>query len=232
MDILYMLEIFPKFLIVLPVTIIVLFASAILGLLLSIIVTMVRIKKIKVLSRVLGMYISFTRSVPIVLQMFLVYYAFPFLLSLIGINISDISAIVATIIALSFYNAGYMSEVLRPAYLAVESGQHEAADSLGYTPFKKFTRIIAPQVIPIALPGWGNALIHLIHDTSLIFTIGVLDIMGYAKLLISNSYGSNQIEIYLTVAFIFWAICFISDQMIRLLEKKTQKFHLGSGINQ
>lgn len=227
-----MLEIAPKLLKVLHITIIIIILSSSLGLLLSIFVTSIRIRRVPVLSQLLDMYISFTRSVPIVLQLFLVYYALPFLLSLIGINISDISAGIATVIALTLYNAGYLSEVLRPAYLSVDRGQHEAADGLGYTPFQKFIRIIAPQVMPIALPGWGNSLIYLIHDTSLIFTIGVMDIMGVARTLISSTYGTNQIEIYLTIALFFWGLCIATDALVNLLERKTAKFSLGSGIKQ
>ena len=230
LDLKYMLEITPALLNVLHVTILILVASSVLGLGLSILVTAIRLKKIKYVHRVMDMYISFTRSVPIVLQLFLMYYGFPFLLSMIGIQISDFSAAAATVLALTLYNAGYLSEVLRPAYLAVEKGQHEAADGLGYTPFQKFIRIIVPQVIPIALPGWGNALVYLIHDTSLIFTIGVADIMGVANTLISSSYGAHQIEIYLTIALLFWAITVSADTLVRIFEKKASKFNLNNGI--
>ncbi|WP_424236911.1 amino acid ABC transporter permease [Bhargavaea ginsengi] len=230
LDIKYMLEITPSLLSVLHVTLIILIASSTLGLGLSILVTAIRIKKVKYLSKVMDLFISFTRSVPIVLQLFLMYYGFPFLLSMIGIHINDFSAAVATVLALTLYNAGYLSEVLRPAYLAVEKGQHEAADGLGYTPFQKFTRIIAPQVIPIALPGWGNALVYLIHDTSLIFTIGVADIMGVANTLVSSSYGAHQIEIYLTIALLFWAITVSADTMVRIFEKKAAKYNLSNGF--
>lgn len=228
----YMFEITPSLLSVLYITVVIIVLSSSFGLLLSIVVTAIRIKKIIVIRHLLDMYISFTRSVPIVLQLFLIYYAFPFLLGLIGINISDMSAGVATVIALTLYNAGYLSEVLRPAYLSVDRGQHEAADGLGYTPFQKFIRIIAPQVMPVALPGWGNSLIYLIHDTSLIFTIGVMDMMGMARTMISSSYGAYQVEIYLTIGLIFWGLCIVTDLLVAFLEKKTAKYSLDSGIKQ
>lgn len=230
MDVMYMFEILPSFLSVLHITVIALVASATLGLLLGVLITTIRIKEIKFLKKLVELFISFTRSVPIVLQLFLVYYALPVVLSLVGIEIRGLSPMVATVIALTLYNAGYMSEVIRPAYLSVSRGQHEAAKSLGYTPFQRIRRIIVPQVVPVALPGWGNALVYLLQDTALIFTIGVIDIMGTADILVSGSYGVNQVEIYLTVAIMFWIICLIIDQIIRLLEKKTEKFHLGSGI--
>src|SRR5690625_1467132 len=103
MNFMYMLEILPKLLSVLHITIIVLILTALFGLLFSVLITMIRVKKIRFLSSLMDMYISFTRSVPIVLQLFLVYYALPFLLSLIGINISNMSAFIAVVIALTFY---------------------------------------------------------------------------------------------------------------------------------
>jgi len=217
-----MLEILPQFLSVLPITLTIIVVSAVFGFLLSVLVTAIRIKKVRFLNPLMDMYISFTRSTPILLQLFLIYYGLPVLLAMIGIHINDLNAITASIISLIIYNGAYMSEVLRPAYLAVDRGQHEAADSLGFSPFKKLTRIIIPQVAPIALPGLGNAIIYLIHDTSLVFAIGVVDIMGLANIIISNNYGLNQIEVYLTIAIIYWVISMLSEQLIKYLEKRKQ----------
>src|SRR5699024_5884533 len=97
-------------------------------------------------------------------------------------------------------------------------------------PTQKFFRIILPQFVPIALPGYGNALVYLIHDTSLVFTIGVVDIMGSADLMISRSYGTNQIIFYLIDALLFCLMTFITDIIIRYFEKRTEKYHLDSGI--
>ncbi|WP_245831863.1 amino acid ABC transporter permease [Oceanobacillus senegalensis] len=225
-----MLEILPQFLSVIPITLMIIVVSAVLGLLLSVIVTTIKIQKVKYLSPLMDVYISFTRSTPILLQLFLVYYGLPVLLSAVGINMSNLSAVLASIITLIVYNGAYLSEVLRPAYLAIDKGQHEAADSFGFTPFKKLTRIIIPQVTPIALPGIGNAIIYLIHDTSLVFTIGIIDIMGLANIIISNNLGTNQIEVYLTIAIIYWMICLISEGIIKFFENRTKKLHLDSGF--
>lgn len=223
MDITFMLEILPQFLSVLPITLIIIVVSTVCGFLLSILVVAIRIRKIRLLSPLMGMYISFTRSTPILLQLFLIYYGLPVVLALMGVHINDINATTASIITLIIYNGAYMSEVIRPAYLAVERGQHEAADSLGFSSFKKLKRIIIPQVAPIALPGLGNAIIYLIHDTSLVFAIGVVDIMGLANIIISSNYGMNQIEIYLMIAIIYWVISMLSEQIIKYLERKKQR---------
>lgn len=223
MDITFMLEILPQFLSVLPITLLIIVVSTICGFLLSVLVVAIRIKKVRLLNPIMGMYISFTRSTPILLQLFLIYYGLPVVLALMGIHINDMNPTTASIITLIIYNGAYMSEVVRPAYLAVERGQHEAADSLGFSPFKKLYRIIIPQVAPIALPGLGNAIIYLIHDTSLIFAIGVVDIMGLANIIISSNYGMNQIEIYLLIAIIYWIVSMLSEQMIKYLERRKQR---------
>lgn len=228
MDIQFMLEILPEFLSVFPITLMIIVVSAVFGFLLSVVVTAIRIKKVKFLNPLMDMYISFTRSTPILLQLFLIYYGLPVVFALVGINISDMNATIASIISLIIYNGAYMSEVLRPAYLAVDRGQHEAADSLGFSSYRKLTRIIIPQVAPIALPGLGNAIIYLIHDTSLVFAIGVVDIMGLANIIISSTYGMNQIEVYLTIAIIYWVISMLSEQLIKYLEKRRQRLPFDS----
>ncbi|WP_053582593.1 amino acid ABC transporter permease [Lysinibacillus contaminans] len=221
MDIGYMIEIFPKLISTLPISLLIILTSSILGLMLSIVITALRIKRIKFLSPILEAYISFMRSIPILLLLFLVYYGLPVFFSLLNLNMNDLSAIVSAMITLIIFNGAYLSEILRPAYLAVEKGQHEAADSLGYTSFTKIRKFIIPQMAPVALPGLGNAVIYLIHDTSLVFTIGIVDIMGKANLIMANSYGENKVEVFLTIAIIYWMVCLLSDRFIKLCENHT-----------
>ncbi|MCC3359168.1 amino acid ABC transporter permease [Bacillus sp. REN16] len=218
-----------EFLRVLPINIIIIIMSAALGLLFSVLLTMVRIKRIPVISQIADLYVSFARSVPGLILLFIAYFGIPKVVSLMGFT-GEVSPINAAIISMAFYHSGYISEVFRPAYLSVAKGQHEAADSLGYTPTKKFFRITLPQMIPVALPGYGNGLVYLIHDTSLIFAIGVIDVMGSAELFIARSYGTNQILIYFIIALIFSAMCFTADGLVRMFENKTAKYHSDSGI--
>ncbi|MFE0507963.1 amino acid ABC transporter permease [Peribacillus butanolivorans] len=215
-----MQELLMEFLKTLPINIIIIILSAALGLLFAVLLTFVRLKRIPVISQLADLYVSFARSVPGLILLFIAYFGIPKVLPLIGLGTYDISPMQAAIISMGFYHSGYISEVFRPAYLAVEKSQHEAADSLGYTPMQKFFRIILPQMFPVALPGYGNALVYLIHDTSLIFAIGIVDIMGTAELSISRSYGINQILIYFIIALMFSAMCFTTDGLVRKLEKR------------
>ena len=113
-----------------------------------------------------------------------------------------------------------MSEYLRPAYLAVDRGQHDAADSIGMTGFTKLRRIILPQMLPIAWPNLENAFVELVKDTSVLFVIGLTDIMGMAKKIISNDYGVKKLEVYLAAAAIYGCITFAVSKLCQLLEKK------------
>lgn len=215
-----MQELLMGFLKTLPINIIIIILSAALGLLFAVLLTFVRLNRIPVISQLADLYVSFARSVPGLILLFIAYFGIPKVLPLIGLGTYDISPMHAAIISMGFYHSGYISEVFRPAYLAVEKSQHEAADSLGYTPMQKFFRIILPQMVPVALPGYGNALVYLIHDTSLIFAIGIVDIMGTAELSISRSYGTNQILIYFIIALMFSAMCFTTDGLVKKLEKR------------
>ncbi|MFB9860991.1 amino acid ABC transporter permease [Salinicoccus siamensis] len=229
MDVQYMLEILPQFLSVIPITLLIVVLAAVFGFLLSIPVAAARIRRIPALSQLLGAYISFTRSTPILLQLFLFFFGLPVLLQLIGFDIRNIGPITAATVCLIFFNGAYMSEVLRPAYLAIDKGQHEAAESLGYTPFQKMKRVIIPQMGPIALPGLGNAIIHLIHDSSLVFAIGVVDLMGMATIMSGDTFGMKQVEVFLTVALIYWGISMISEQIIRRLERRKKRMLRRTG---
>lgn len=224
MDFQFILDIFPSLLRTLPLTLFILVVTAILGFLLAVVVTAIRIKKIPVLSQLMEVYTSFMRSTPGLIHIFLVYYGLPVVFRLIGIDINFISRVAFSITALVLYNGAFVSEILRPSYLAIPQAQHEAAISVGMTNWQKLTRIIFPQVLPIALPSLGNALIDTLKDTSLLFLIGLVDIMGQADIIIANTLGVYQLEVYFTIALIYWGCSVLLEQFIRYLEKKTRKY--------
>lgn len=212
------------------ISIILIVIPAILGLLIATLITIFRIKKIIVLSQLASLYVSFTRSVPSVLQLFIVFYALPVIFSLAGININNMGSLTAAILGLSFYHSGYLAEVLRPAYLSVDRGQHEAAESFGFSTLSKFFKIILPQVIPVALPGWGNALIYLVHNSALVMYIGVMDVMAQAHVIMEGQFNQYQVNMYFVLALFYCTICLVLWVFVRLFEKRTEKYHLGTGI--
>jgi L-cystine transport system permease protein len=132
-----------------------------------------------------------------------------------------VSATIAAIVGLSLYHGGYLSEVMRPAYLAVDRGQHDAADSLGYTFRQKITRIVGPQAVHIALPGYGNSIIYLIHNVALVMYIGAADVMATAHLIMERDYNQYQFETYLVLAVIYALMCLIAWVIVRFFERRS-----------
>jgi L-cystine transport system permease protein len=161
--------------------------------------------------------------VPVVLQLFVAFYGLPVLTALFGVA-DFMSPTLAAMLGLSLYHGGYLSEVMRPAYLAVDRGQHDAADSLGYTFRQKITRIVGPQAVHIGLPGYGNSVIYLIHNVALVMYIGAADVMATAHLIMERDYNQYQFQTYLVLAVIYSALCLIAWLIVRFFELRSSKY--------
>lgn len=216
-----------------PVTLNITAVSIIFASIIAFVVAVVRINKTPVLSRLAGLYISFTRGTPLLVQIYLSYYGLPKVLDYINIrygteiDISTIPAIVFVYIAFSLNVGAYLSETFRAAILSVEKGQTEAALSLGMTKFQAMIRIVLPQAFVTALPNIGNTVISLVKDSSLAFIISVVEMMGQAKIV--GAQGLNFFEVYIVVAILYWVICIFIEKVVFLSEKKLRVFE--GGIN-
>ncbi|TBD03521.1 amino acid ABC transporter permease [Rhizobium leguminosarum] len=213
----------PELLKALPLTLAITFTAMIAGFLLALIATTFRVRRIPVLSQLADLYVSYARSVPVVLQLFVAFYGLPLVVALFEVE-DFVSPNVAAIVGLSLYHGGYLSEVLRPAYLAVERGQHDAADSLGYTFLQKILRVVGPQAVHIALPGYGNSIIYLIHNVALVMYIGAADVMATAHLVMERDYNQYQFETYLVLAVIYSLLCLLAWIIVRFFETRNAKF--------
>lgn len=228
-DVSYIFKVLPKMVSVLGYTVMVILISAVLSFIFSIPVAAIRIKKVPVLSQISDIWLSFIRAMPSILELFIAYFVLPSVLQSFGITTNQWDKTFFVLIALVFHYTPFVSEILRPAYLSVDKGQHEAAASIGLTGFQSVTRIIAPQSLPPAIPQLGNALIDLVKDTSLLYTIGVVDIMGRANIIITDNYGVRKLETYIAVAILYWVITAVVVLLISLVEKQLAKHNLTIG---
>jgi L-cystine transport system permease protein len=213
----------PELLSALPLTLAITFTAMVAGFVLALIATTFRVRRIPVISQLADLYVSYARSVPVVLQLFVAFYGLPLVVALFEVE-DFVSPNVAAIVGLSLYHGGYLSEVLRPAYLAVERGQHDAADSLGYTFLQKILRVVGPQAVHIALPGYGNSIIYLIHNVALVMYIGAADVMATAHLVMERDYNQYQFETYLVLAVIYSLLCLVAWIVVRFFETRNAKF--------
>ena len=160
-------------------------------------------------------YTTVIRCTPFIIMLFLVFYGSPYLLQNFGVDANALDKKVYAVITLTLYSASNLSDNFRAAYRSVNKGQQEAALCVGMTRWQAMYRIVLPQMIFIALPMISNVLISEFQDTALAFTIGLVDLMGQAKVLDAITYNVHTTGIYVVVALIFWALAVLCERALR-----------------
>lgn len=217
------LDLFYQVLQQLPLTLLMIVLSLIFALILGFILATIRIQKIKLLSPVVKVYISFIRSTPLLLQLFLVYFALPQLLLFVHIDINHFSRLFFVILAFTLHTGAYLSEIIRAGYQSVDYRQIEAGLSIGLTYPRILKEIILPQALRNSIPNLTTQIIELVKDTSLAFTIGIIDMMGQVKLIIGNNYGLGMLEVYIVISVVYWLIALIIQAVFTIIDKRAQK---------
>ncbi len=180
------------------------------------------------LQKLIFLYLSLTRSIPVIVLMYMVFYTLPYLLvavfNLVGIH--GVSAWklklpqnVAAIASLVFVYSGYFSEFFRSAWLSVDSGQSEAARTVNLPQFSSFRRIIFPQMMTANSPAFCNVVMDLIKDSALASTIGVIDVVAKSNIVSAQTF--NYVESYLIVYIVFVGLGLLFSKAIDLIIKKT-----------
>ena len=150
---------------------------------LGMIVAFGRMSKNGLLQRAVKVYISIMRGTPLMLQLMVVYFG-PYYL--FKIKITNSYRLWAAFIGFVINYAAYFAEIYRSGIQSMPAGQYEAAKLLGYGKGQTFFKIILPQVVKRILPSVTNEVITLVKDTSLAFSISVLEMFAIAKALASS----------------------------------------------
>ena len=220
----YFWTVWPQLLEAVPFTLYFIVMSSVLSLLAGILVALIRIPRLPVLYQLTEVWMSFVRSMPFVLLLFLSYFLLPLPLQTLGVDTNAIPKEVYVYVAMIIHYGPIIAEVIRPAYEAVPRGQTEAAIAFGLSAWHRVTRILLPQALPIMLPGMVNQLIEIIKDTSLMYMIGLMDLMGRANLLIHLRMGEGKLECYIAVAIIYWILISALELLAARLDERSQKF--------
>ena len=218
-DFSYFLGIFPRLSTALPFTMEVIIASILLCLIFGILVAAVRIAKVPLLHQICEIWLSYNRSMPFILDLYLIYFVLPVIVRSLHIRPDGWPLTAYVLIALAFHYTPVISEIIRPAYLSVDRGQHEAAMVFGLSPWRRVTRIIVPQALPVALPSLVSESINILKDTSVMYFIGVVDLMGRAGLIINANYGQGKLETYCAVALIYWGLVILVETGFHFFQK-------------
>ena len=159
------------------------FVTLITSLILGLGLALIRMSKNPILSVIAKFYISVMRGTPLMLQLLVVYFG-PFFI--FGMQITPSYRLKAVLIGFALNYAAYFAEIYRSGIAAIPVGQYEAARMLGYSKTQTFAYIVMPQVIKRIIPPVANETITLVKDTSLAFTISVLEMFAIAKALASS----------------------------------------------
>ena len=185
--------------------------SYILAVVVGMVVALGRMSNSKTLQWISKAYVEFTRGVPTLVILFLIYFGLP------GLGIV-LDAFWAGVIGLGFSMGGYIAEVFRSGFQAIHSGQREAALAVGMTPLKSFLNIMLPLAVRIVLPPMLNMLILLLKDSSLCALITTPELMLTAKDIASMSF--LPMHLYLLVGVIYLALSLPMSFIARLVEAR------------
>lgn len=214
----------PQLLPYLKVTFFVVFLSVFFGTFIGLLLAFAKMSKNNFLRVFANGYTTIMRCTPSIVLLFLVYYGVPaFSEAFFRLDLQDVHAGVFVVTTFSLQFAAMMSEVIRSAIEAIHKGQFEAAVSVGLTPLQAYRRIIFPQAFIVALPNFGNGLISILQEGALAYTIGFVDIVGKANLIIANNYGTHTLEIFIALAIIYWILSIVIEKIFAKLEKVFSK---------
>ncbi|MEC1540684.1 sulfur-containing amino acid ABC transporter permease TcyL [Bacillus subtilis] len=205
----------------LPVTLYILTLSLLFGFVLGLFLALPRIYNIPIVNQLAKVYISFFRGTPIMVQLFIVFYGIPALTGLIGIDTSKMDPLYAAVATYALSNAAAAAEIIRAGVGSVDKGQTEAAYSIGLSGSQAFRRIVLPQALVQAFPNMGNMVISSLKDTSLAFSIGVMDMSGRGQTLITSS--NHSLEVYIALSIVYYAVAILFEWFFRVAEKRIKK---------
>lgn len=187
---------------------------------LGLIVYFGKTSRIPPLRWVTNIYISVMRGTPLMLQLMVVFYG-PSLI--FHFSMPKTYRFTAAVVAFVINYAAYFAEIYRGGIESIPKGQYEAADILGYSKPQTFIRIVIPQMFKRVLPSITNEAITLVKDTSLAFTIGILEMFTQAK----NLANSKTSMLPYVIAAVLYYICnYVVAFAMSRIEKKLSYYKI------
>ena len=205
----------------LQTTLYVTIVSLILAMIIGILVCLVNMSSIKVLRAIAKFYIWLIRGTPMLVQGFYIYFAIPQLIQLLTGSQFRITVTTAALIALTLNAGAYIAEIFRGAIQSVDKGQMEASRSLGISYAASMRKIILPQAVRICLPSLVNQCIITLKDSTIMYAIGLPEIMNQAKVYVGRTFES--FATYTWVAVFFLVIISVLMILSSHLEKRLNK---------
>ena len=172
-----------------------------------------RISRITLVNRIATVYIEVIRGIPLLVQLFYIYYALAKLVA-----VPDITA---AIIAMTVCYGAYMGEIFRAGIQSIPKGQMEAALALGLSRSQAFIKVILPQTFRIVLPPIGNEFIALLKDSSLVSILAVSDLLRRGREFAAQTF--TYFETYTVVALVYLVLTLFFSRLVGMMEERLRR---------
>lgn len=180
------------------------------GLLIGTILALLYVYGGKIAARLMNLYSTIFRGIPPVVLLFILFFSVSK-----GINLS---AFWAGSLSLGIVSSAYQMEIVRGALLSVSNDQLMAARAIGLSRMQAIRYIVLPQAVRLAIPPWSNEVAIVIKDSSLVYALGVPEILRRAQLIGASS--QRYLLAYLSAAVIYFLLVFFTTRLLNKLEKK------------
>jgi polar amino acid transport system permease protein len=207
----------------LPVTLEIVVFSAVIGWIFGLGLALVKMHRIPVLYQICGVFVSFTRGTPELVQLFLAYYGLPVIIEYAnyywgaGIPVRTLPKMLFVLVAFTNITAAYSAESFRATLEGVDKGQMEAALSSGLSRWSAYRRIVLPEALVVAIPSLGSQFVSMLKGTSLAFVVSVVDMTSAGQLVASRTY--RYLEMYIALALLYWILSGAFSGLFRVVER-------------
>jgi polar amino acid transport system permease protein len=183
-----------------------------LGLVVGLLLALVHVYGGKIPSLLVTIYSVIMRGVPPVVLLFILYFSFT--------GVINLTAFWAGSLALGIISSAYQLEILRGAILSVSGGQMLAARAIGLSRIQSIRSVILPQALRLAIPPWSNEASIVLKDSSLVYAIGVAEILRRAQQLSATT--QQPFVAFGAAALIYFVLVFTTNRLLDLLEQRTR----------
>ena len=187
--------------------------SGVIGVILGVLAALGKVSRFAPLRWIAGFYVWVMRGTPLLVQVLFVYFALPEIHPLFRMD-----EFTAACVALALNVGAYNAEAIRSGLLAVPKGQIEAARSLGLNRWYTFVDVTFPQAFKIALPPLVNNVVALLKDSSLAFTIGVVELTNAGSQVKSTSF--QAVPVFIATAIIYLVLTTVMTQISDAIERR------------
>ncbi|UCJ17751.1 ABC transporter permease subunit [Pseudomonas sp. MM211] len=188
------------------------------GVVLGTLLALMRLSSNVFLSKLAATYVNYFRSIPLLLVITWFYFAVPFILRWITGEDTPIGAFASCLVAFIMFEAAYFCEIVRAGIQAIPKGQMGAAQALGMTYGQTMRLIILPQAFRKMTPLLLQQSIILFQDTSLVYTVGLMDFLNAARS--RGDILGQPHEFLIFAGLVYFTISFAASQLVKLLQKR------------